>query len=224
VTVHVAVWPKLLRQRGHCVGRSRDTCRLPTTPPRKPNITKDEVGSTSHRLLSTAALERNTTYRIARRSNSPSNIAEKSKIGNRKSEIGQNGGACCPFPALVGRGPSPALSSLRSLRFARSQLLDLLTLGLWSKLGRLTHYAFDAVLCKWSLHAVPLASVRQLTVSFPTSLRIPCGNETLDRPDVSLKPSVTDRHAHRAATADEQADRCPPLPGILQGPVSRPKK
>ncbi|KAK4166832.1 hypothetical protein QBC43DRAFT_204629, partial [Cladorrhinum sp. PSN259] len=25
-------------------------------------------------------------------------------------------------------------------------LLDLLTLGLWSKLGRLTHYAFDAVL------------------------------------------------------------------------------
>ncbi|KAI8657272.1 hypothetical protein NCS57_01105200 [Fusarium keratoplasticum] len=26
------------------------------------------------------------------------------------------------------------------------QLLDLLTLGLWSKVGRLTHYAFDAVL------------------------------------------------------------------------------
>ncbi|KAK4177789.1 hypothetical protein QBC36DRAFT_345168 [Triangularia setosa] len=25
-------------------------------------------------------------------------------------------------------------------------LLDLLTLGLWSKLGRLSHYAFDAVL------------------------------------------------------------------------------
>ncbi|EGS22268.1 uncharacterized protein CTHT_0017870 [Thermochaetoides thermophila DSM 1495] len=25
-------------------------------------------------------------------------------------------------------------------------LLDLLTFGLWSKLGRLTHYAFDAVL------------------------------------------------------------------------------
>ncbi|KAJ4328423.1 hypothetical protein N0V84_001107 [Fusarium piperis] len=25
-------------------------------------------------------------------------------------------------------------------------LLDLLTLGLWSKVGRLTHYAFDAVL------------------------------------------------------------------------------
>jgi hypothetical protein len=29
------------------------------------------------------------------------------------------------------------------------QLLDLLTLGLWSKLGRFTHYAFDAVLRKY---------------------------------------------------------------------------
>ncbi|KAL7956991.1 hypothetical protein V8C34DRAFT_306067 [Trichoderma compactum] len=28
----------------------------------------------------------------------------------------------------------------------RKHLLDLLTLGLWSKVGRLTHYAFDAVL------------------------------------------------------------------------------
>ncbi|KAH7166295.1 hypothetical protein EDB81DRAFT_878644 [Dactylonectria macrodidyma] len=27
-----------------------------------------------------------------------------------------------------------------------SQFLNLLTLGLWSKVGRLTHYAFDAVL------------------------------------------------------------------------------
>ncbi|KAG6043291.1 hypothetical protein E4U17_001004, partial [Claviceps sp. LM77 group G4] len=27
-----------------------------------------------------------------------------------------------------------------------SQLLNLLTFGLWSKIGRLTHYAFDAVL------------------------------------------------------------------------------
>lgn len=30
------------------------------------------------------------------------------------------------------------------------QLLDLLTLGLWSKVGRLTHYAFDAVLSELS--------------------------------------------------------------------------
>jgi hypothetical protein len=29
-----------------------------------------------------------------------------------------------------------------------AQLLNLLTFGLWGKLGRLTHYAFDAVLCK----------------------------------------------------------------------------
>ncbi|KAL5095497.1 hypothetical protein Trisim1_000270 [Trichoderma cf. simile WF8] len=34
-------------------------------------------------------------------------------------------------------------------------LLDLLTLGLWSKVGRLTHYAFDAVLRKNSLGPLP---------------------------------------------------------------------
>lgn len=34
------------------------------------------------------------------------------------------------------------------------QLLNLLTLGLWSKVGRLTHYAFDAVLSK-SNHDTP---------------------------------------------------------------------
>ncbi|KAK3484678.1 uncharacterized protein B0T23DRAFT_400413 [Neurospora hispaniola] len=45
---------------------------------------------------------------------------------------------------------SPAAASSlavqRSSKNLFSQLLDLLTLGLWSKLGRLSHYAFDAVL------------------------------------------------------------------------------
>jgi len=66
---------------------------------------------------------------------------------------------------MVGAAPFCSLSALDIVesRFSSSvsaasyrwmeskclfQLLDLLTFGLWSKLGRLTHYAFDAVLRK----------------------------------------------------------------------------
>ena len=35
------------------------------------------------------------------------------------------------------------------------QFLNLLTFGLWGKIGRLTHYAFDAVLSTYSLSSIP---------------------------------------------------------------------
>ncbi|KAK1781501.1 hypothetical protein QBC45DRAFT_390573 [Copromyces sp. CBS 386.78] len=53
---------------------------------------------------------------------------------------------------LPSNSPAAAAAAASSLAVQRSsknlfsQLLDLLTLGLWSKLGRLSHYAFDAVL------------------------------------------------------------------------------
>jgi len=46
-----------------------------------------------------------------------------------------------------------------------SQLLNLLTFGLWSKLGRLTHYAFDAVLCMCLALSSPAASAPLLLSS-----------------------------------------------------------
>ncbi|KAK3347948.1 hypothetical protein B0H65DRAFT_547755 [Neurospora tetraspora] len=48
------------------------------------------------------------------------------------------------LPAAAAAASSLAVQ--RSSKNLFSQLLDLLTLGLWSKLGRLSHYAFDAVL------------------------------------------------------------------------------
>ncbi|ROV94838.1 hypothetical protein VPNG_09296 [Cytospora leucostoma] len=42
-------------------------------------------------------------------------------------------------------------------------ILDLLTLGLWSKLGKLAHYAFDAVLI-----STVLAGIRRSTGLTPT--------------------------------------------------------
>ncbi|KAK7423974.1 hypothetical protein QQZ08_008798 [Neonectria magnoliae] len=45
-------------------------------------------------------------------------------------------------------------------------LLDLLTLGLWSKVGRLTHYAFDAVLISAFLAGMKRST--GLTPSFKT--------------------------------------------------------
>ncbi|KAK3391466.1 hypothetical protein B0T20DRAFT_79826 [Sordaria brevicollis] len=54
-----------------------------------------------------------------------------------------------PSNSPAATAASAAASSLavqRSSKHLFSQLLDLLTLGLWSKLGRLSHYAFDAVL------------------------------------------------------------------------------
>ncbi|KAH7628311.1 hypothetical protein B0T09DRAFT_268093 [Sordaria sp. MPI-SDFR-AT-0083] len=48
-------------------------------------------------------------------------------------------------PAATAAAAS-SLAVQRSSKNLFSQLLDLLTLGLWSKLGRLSHYAFDAVL------------------------------------------------------------------------------
>ncbi|KAL2163357.1 hypothetical protein VTH06DRAFT_5414 [Thermothelomyces fergusii] len=45
-------------------------------------------------------------------------------------------------------------------------LLDLLTFGLWSKLGRLTHYAFDAVLLSAFLAGMKRST--GLTSSFKT--------------------------------------------------------
>ena len=41
---------------------------------------------------------------------------------------------------------SPVLEGLQKLEPNPIQFLNLLTFGLWGKIGRLTHYAFDAVL------------------------------------------------------------------------------
>lgn len=65
-------------------------------------------------------------------------------------------------------------------------LLSVLTFfGLWSKLGRLTHYAFDAVLCKYLqislLAACHLANILD-------SLRVSSRDEAFNRPHVSLSP------------------------------------
>ncbi|KAK3947185.1 hypothetical protein QBC32DRAFT_96051 [Pseudoneurospora amorphoporcata] len=48
--------------------------------------------------------------------------------------------------AAAAAAAASSLAVQRSSKNLFSQLLDLLTLGLWSKLGRLSHYAFDAVL------------------------------------------------------------------------------
>jgi len=61
-----------------------------------------------------------------------------------------------------------------------SQLLNLLTFGLWSKVGRLTHYAFDAVLCKLNL-----ASLCMFYRLISPSLGFPCWHEAINRFDVS---------------------------------------
>lgn len=78
-----------------------------------------------------------------------------------------------------------------------SQFLNLLTFGLWSKLGRLTHYAFDAVLCElpeppWALpprlsRDPSRHSLRTRTNIFrsPHSLCLPRRDEALYRPYVS---------------------------------------
>ncbi|KAL2755664.1 hypothetical protein ACRALDRAFT_2027365 [Sodiomyces alcalophilus JCM 7366] len=51
-------------------------------------------------------------------------------------------------------------------------LLNLLTLGLWSKLGRLTHYAFDAVLSMFDSASFPQIPpvCRPLTLRAPARL------------------------------------------------------
>ncbi|TDZ32707.1 Uncharacterized protein CTRI78_v011749 [Colletotrichum trifolii] len=49
---------------------------------------------------------------------------------------------------------------------ATDHLLNLLTLGLWSKIGRLTHYAFDAVL--FSAFLAGMKRSTGLTPSFKT--------------------------------------------------------
>lgn len=99
---------------------------------------------------------------------------------------------------LPSHSPAAAASSLavqRSSKNLFSQLLDLLTLGLWSKLGRLSHYAFDAVLRKsqfqkddrsmviaiLGLFSMPADSICAAFDSFG----IPRWNEAIDRSDVS---------------------------------------
>ncbi|KAF5025847.1 hypothetical protein F66182_2069 [Fusarium sp. NRRL 66182] len=57
-----------------------------------------------------------------------------------------------------------------------SQLLNLLTLGLWGKVGRLTHYAFDAVL----LSAFLAGMKRSTGLSFKTD-RVAGENKDLNR-------------------------------------------
>ncbi|KAG5962849.1 hypothetical protein E4U56_003119 [Claviceps arundinis] len=52
------------------------------------------------------------------------------------------------------------------MRSSTPYLLNLLTFGLWSKVGRLTHYAFDAVLISAFLAGMKRST--GLTLSFKT--------------------------------------------------------
>lgn len=73
------------------------------------------------------------------------------------------------------------------------QLLDLLTLGLWSKLGKLVHYGVDAILstCPPSPSLLCCSEVYIYTIAnhgfvTPNSLDDPRRHAPLNRPDVSL--------------------------------------
>ncbi|PQE18005.1 DUF1748 domain containing protein [Rutstroemia sp. NJR-2017a BVV2] len=58
-----------------------------------------------------------------------------------------------------------------------AQLLNLLTFGLWGKLGRLTHYAFDAVLRK--IHPLCDGGMTIVLTSLPNSIRLLGRNEKI---------------------------------------------
>lgn len=83
------------------------------------------------------------------------------------------------MPALFeALGPSSRSVALHDGGLKPSyQLLNLLTFGLWSKLGRLTHYAFDAVLGNSSLSVFysywtgRVANVRVLVSAFLAGMK-----------------------------------------------------
>ena len=119
------------------------------------------------------AVTNNRSYhrRIARRSISVLSFVTK--------KIAQHGG-CCPLCYLsasdIVESRFSSSVSAASYRWMESkclfQLLDLLTFGLWSKLGRLTHYAFDAVLrkCPFTCQAFERRGL-MAGIQFPPSLR-----------------------------------------------------
>lgn len=90
------------------------------------------------------------------------------------------------------RDQSLGFGHLSKTIFLLLQLLNLLTFGLWSKVGRLTHYAFDAVISTYTLPS-PLVSLlfqprargNSNPLPFAYSFCVSRGYEAIDRLDVS---------------------------------------